>query len=101
MNENDVIDAARAKWNAQADVHNQWDELGCDEKLEWIARVALESVYTQAVEAWMTEDGERVITDATKQKMPRAVQVPYTVPLTRAQSTEKLSEETSKSGEAD
>ncbi len=24
-----------ARWNAQADEHNQWDELGEDEKLEW------------------------------------------------------------------
>lgn len=24
-----------ARWNAQADEHNQWDELGEDEKIEW------------------------------------------------------------------
>lgn len=24
-----------ARWNAQADEHNQWDELGEDEKVEW------------------------------------------------------------------
>ena len=37
---------------------------------------------TQAA-AWMTEDGERVIPDATKRNMPRAVQAPYTVALGR------------------
>lgn len=30
----------RHAWNAQADEHNQWDELGEDEKIEWAARVA-------------------------------------------------------------
>lgn len=25
----------KAAWNAQADEHNQWDELGEDEKIEW------------------------------------------------------------------
>ncbi|WP_250481857.1 hypothetical protein [Caballeronia sp. NCTM5] len=32
----------------------------------------------------MTEDGERVITDATKRTMPRAVQEPYTVALVKS-----------------
>ena len=28
-------------WNAQADEHNQWDELGEDEKVEWAAAYAV------------------------------------------------------------
>ena len=34
-------DEIRHAWNAQADEHNQWDELGEDEKIEWAARVAV------------------------------------------------------------
>ena len=30
-------DEIRHAWNAQADEHNQWDELGEDEKVEWAA----------------------------------------------------------------
>ena len=85
MNENDLIEAARAKWNARADKHNQWDELGCDEKLELAVRAAFESLPAPVVVAWLTEDGERVITDKTKRGLPRAVHAPYTVPL--AQTT--------------
>ena len=81
MSEREAIDAAKAEWNAQADQHNRWDELGCDEKLELVARTALDISSAQAVVAWMTEDGERVITDSTKRGLPRAVQAPYTVPL--------------------
>lgn len=84
MSENEVIEAARAKWNAEADEHNQWDELGCDEKLELAVRAAFESLSAQLAVAWITEDGERVITDTTKHGLPRAVQAPYTVPLVRA-----------------
>lgn len=29
-----------AAWNAQADEHNQWDELGEDEKIEWAVKCA-------------------------------------------------------------
>ena len=31
-------DKIKTAWNAQADEHNQWDELGEDEKVEWAAR---------------------------------------------------------------
>ena len=34
-------DEIRHAWNAQADEHNQWGELGEDEKIEWAARVAV------------------------------------------------------------
>lgn len=30
----------QAAWNAQADEHNQWDELGEDEKIEWAVACA-------------------------------------------------------------
>lgn len=30
-------------WNAQADEHNQWSDLGLDEKLEWATEVAREA----------------------------------------------------------
>jgi phytoene/squalene synthetase len=90
MSENEVIEAARATWNAQADEHNQWDELGCDEKLELAVRAAFETWSAQEVVAWITEDGERVITDATKRGLPRAVQAPYTRPLVRATLGETL-----------
>ena len=33
-------DDIKTAWNAQADEHNQWDELGEDEKIEWAASVA-------------------------------------------------------------
>ncbi|HEY1212577.1 MAG TPA: hypothetical protein VGE93_02990 [Bryobacteraceae bacterium] len=88
MSEREAIDAAKAEWNAQADQHNRWDELGCDEKLELVARTALEMSPAQAMVAWMTEDGERVITDSTKRGLPRAVQTPYTVPLVRMSDAE-------------
>ncbi|CAL8480753.1 hypothetical protein IAG25_39540 [Caballeronia sp. EK] len=78
-----MIEAAKAKWNAQADAHDQRDELGCDEKLELAVRTAFETLSTQVV-AWTTEDGERVITDASKRRLPRAVQAPYTLALVRA-----------------
>ena len=35
-------DEIRHAWNAQADEHNQWDELGEDEKIEWAARFGAE-----------------------------------------------------------
>jgi len=92
MSENEVIEAARATWNAQADEHNQWDELGCDEKLELAVRAAFETWSAQEVVAWITEDGERVITDATKRGLPRAVQAPYTLPLVRATLGETLTD---------
>ena len=34
---NSVESIARAKWNADADEYNQWDDLGQDEKDELIA----------------------------------------------------------------
>jgi hypothetical protein len=83
MSESEIIEAAMAKWNAEADQSNQWFELGCDEKLELVVRAALALTANQSVVAWMTEDAERVITDATKQKMPLAVQAPYTTALCR------------------
>lgn len=33
-------DEIKAAWNAQADEHNQWDDLGEDEKIEWAASIA-------------------------------------------------------------
>ena len=86
MSEIEAIEAAKTRWNAQADQHNQWDELGCDEKLELVARTVLEISAPQPAVAWMTEDCERVITDTTKRGLPRAVQAPYTVPLARIAS---------------
>jgi hypothetical protein len=88
MNEIEVIEAAKAKWNAEADQFNQWETLGCDEKLKLVARIALESVAAQQPVAWLTADSERVITDNTKRTLPRAVKAPYTVPLVRARSSE-------------
>src|SRR5574344_2312410 len=35
-----TYDEIKAAWNAQADEHNQWDDLGEDEKVEWAARLA-------------------------------------------------------------
>lgn len=35
-----TYDEIRTAWNAQADEHNQWDELGEDEKIEWAASSA-------------------------------------------------------------
>ena len=32
-----TYDEIRTAWNAQADEHNQWEELGEDEKIEWAA----------------------------------------------------------------
>lgn len=31
-------------WNAQADKYNQWDNLGCDEKLEFILQYLTEGI---------------------------------------------------------
>ena len=39
MNSQEIISA----WNAQADDHNQWCELGEDEKLEWAYSLATQS----------------------------------------------------------
>lgn len=36
----EVIEAAQAAWNAHADNLNTWSELGCDEKLELVAKEA-------------------------------------------------------------
>jgi hypothetical protein len=91
MIETELIEATRAKWNAQADEHNQWNDLGCDEKLELAVRAALDSVPFEVV-AWITEDSERVITDTTKRGLPRAAQAPYTVPLVRAKASEPFGE---------
>jgi hypothetical protein len=93
MNEIEVIEAAKAKWNAEADPFNQWEKLGCDEKLELVARIALESVAAQKPVAWLTEDSERVITDNTKRTLPRAAKAPYTVPLVRARSSETMTQD--------
>ena len=48
-----TYDEIRFAWNAQADEHNQWDELGEDEKIEWAARVAVvkERTARQAAQA--------------------------------------------------
>ena len=35
-----TYDEIRTAWNAQADEHNQWDDLGEDEKIEWAASSA-------------------------------------------------------------
>jgi hypothetical protein len=37
-----TYDEIRTAWNAQADEHNRWDELGEDEKIEWAAIHAAE-----------------------------------------------------------
>ena len=44
----DVVVDATAAWNAQADEFNQWDDLGEDEKLEWVANRAAEWALEQA-----------------------------------------------------
>ena len=33
-------------WNAQADEHNQWDELGEDEKIEWAVKCAADRQFS-------------------------------------------------------
>ena len=35
-----IYEEIKAAWDNQADEHNQWDELGEDEKIEWAASVA-------------------------------------------------------------
>lgn len=35
-----TYDQVVAAWNAQADKHNQWEELGEDEKIEWALKCA-------------------------------------------------------------
>lgn len=35
-----TYDEIRTAWNAQADEHNQWADLGEDEKIEWSASIA-------------------------------------------------------------
>ena len=39
-----------ASWNAQADEHNQWGDLGEDEKIEWAFSLALK--YHPELIAW-------------------------------------------------
>ena len=49
-----TYDEIRTAWNAQADEHNQWDELGEDEKIEWAASIAAAKVVGSGVgqEGW-------------------------------------------------
>ena len=35
-----TYDEIKAAWNAQADEHNQWDDLGEEEKIEWAASIS-------------------------------------------------------------
>ena len=55
-------DEIKTAWNAQADEHNQWDELGEDEKIEWAARVAVvkERAARQAAQAEVAGLKERI-----------------------------------------
>jgi hypothetical protein len=52
--------------------------------LELAVSAAFGLLSAQVVVAWIAEDGERVITDATKPGLPRALKAPYTMPLVRA-----------------
>lgn len=33
---------AKASWNKEADVYNQWDNISCDEKLEYTVQYILD-----------------------------------------------------------
>lgn len=45
-------------WNAQADEHNQWDDLGEDEKIEWAAKYGAEQA--RVASGCLTADGVAV-----------------------------------------
>lgn len=48
MNYEDII----AAWNNQADKHNQWPDLGEDEKLEWAMSLEREECAKLCQEMW-------------------------------------------------
>ena len=48
MNYEDII----AAWNNQADKHNQWSDLGEDEKLEWAMSLEREACAKTCEEMW-------------------------------------------------
>ena len=52
----------RFAWNAQADDHNQWGNLGEDEKVEWAARLgaAKERAARQAAQTEVADLKERI-----------------------------------------
>ena len=50
-----TYDEIKTAWNAQADEHNQWDDLGEDEKIEWAASSAAakeRAAHQAAQEGW-------------------------------------------------
>lgn len=48
MNYEDII----AAWNNQADKHNQWSDLGEDEKLEWAISLERDACAKLCQEMW-------------------------------------------------
>ena len=52
-----------AAWNAQADGHNQWSELGEDEKVEW-AVVCAKTTPPAVVEPLTKEQRRRIVLTA-------------------------------------
>ena len=57
-------------WNAQADEHNQWDDLGEDEKIEWAASIAAakERAARQAAQTELIELKERIARAGVEQR---------------------------------
>ena len=53
MNYEDII----AAWNNQADKHNQWSDLGEDEKLEWAMSLEREAC-AKICDGWSHADGD-------------------------------------------
>ena len=48
MSIKEALDAAKLKWNSEADKYNQWDNLGQDEKDELIAQfIQQNKIYRQ------------------------------------------------------
>ena len=63
-------DEIRHAWNAQADEHNQWDDLGEDEKIEWAASIAAakERAARQAAQTELIELKERIARAGVEQE---------------------------------
>ena len=85
----------RHAWNAQADEHNQWDELGEDEKIEWAARVTVvkERTARQAAQAEVADlkgriarlgvEHHRALHEALQQERGACAQVAEGFPANR------------------
>lgn len=67
-------DDIKTAWNAQADEHNQWDELGEDEKIEWAARfgAATERAARQKAQEEVVFLKERIARSGVEHRRARA-----------------------------